>query len=118
MMDSTQGSDVERRFGRDAAEAQHGHLVTYDENDGQTFGECEVDGERCWTFGPYSDKDSLGRTFIEHAATAVGVCWSCSGPAAGRWTNRHECYRCWLMFYAEQGVFLRDCPPFPGDKEL
>lgn len=111
-------ADVLRRFDRTDAEAQHGHLVTYDEANGQTFGECEVHGERCWTFGFYTDTASLEQTFLEHAATAVGVCWLCSGPASGRWTNRERCRRCWVMYHAEEKELLpRDCPPFPSGSD-
>lgn len=80
--------------------------------------QCETpDGERCWTFAITHSGEDIRRSYLEHAAEAVGVCWACSQPEAD-WPNREQCRRCWVMYHAKvHRLWPRDCPPFPGDPE-
>lgn len=96
------------------AEARHGRLALfYDDKDG-LLADCEVDGERCFSFALALSLDSLHQQFIEHAAEALGICWACSQPVDG-WTNRQDCRRCWLMWNAHNGVLPRDAGQWPGE---
>lgn len=108
---------INHRMTFDDALCRHGHLDVFSESRGMLVADCEVGGERCFSFAPTSSREALEQRFIEHAADELGICWACSHSTAllgEEWPNRRNCERCWLMYHAEvEHLWPRDCPPFP-----
>lgn len=86
--------------------------------DGWIVPECYHLGDRtrCWTFAPTRSECDAVQSWREHVADELGVCWSCGQPSIkDARPNRAGCERCWLMHHADQRIWPRDCPPFPGE---
>lgn len=88
--------------------AEHAGDHTYDElwqADGQTSADC---GCGRWYSSAYWDREALQRAWLTHVAEALGICWDC-GHNDDR-SNRANCHRCTVLWWADQGVMPRDIP--------